>query len=69
MYVLQKVTVKVADFRKISAGIFPHSEGRLPPCSIAVGSCAVLSEFVVCMLTQYNQYMHVQTSQIVYTPY
>ena len=29
---MQKVTEKVADFRKISAGIFPHSEGRLPPC-------------------------------------
>ena len=31
LYFLQKVTEKVVDFRKFSAGIFPHSDGRLPP--------------------------------------
>ena len=31
-----RFTEKVADFRKITAGIFPHSEGRLPPCCIPI---------------------------------
>ena len=36
LHVLQKVTEKVTDFRKISEGIFPHSEGRQTPCKFII---------------------------------
>ena len=33
---LQKVTEKVVDFRKISSGIFLNSDSRLPPCMLSI---------------------------------